>query len=113
METFGRSAIAELGAKVEADIASVAETSTYRFFGDGVTSINSYLQLANALAFHRNFGSAKEFTKGYLSDLAYPPIVNSGLNQFTLDRGNREAMSWEIGKFSNCDWYQSNLLTAR
>lgn len=111
MEQFGRSAVAQLGAKVEADVASLAETNTYRFFGDGVTPLNSYLQLANALAFHRNFGSAKEFTKGYLSDLTFPPIVNSGLNQFTLDRGNREAMSWEIGRFSNCDWYQSNLLT--
>ncbi len=110
MEKFGRSAIAQLGATVEGDIASLAESNTFRFYGDGVTPLTSYLQLANALAFHRNFGAAKEFTKGYLSDLAYPPIVNSGLNQFTLDRGNREAMSWEIGRFSNCDWYQSNLL---
>ncbi len=27
-----------------------------------------------------------------------------------MDRGNKEAMSWEIGKFSNADWFQSNLL---
>jgi hypothetical protein len=47
---------------------------------------------------------------GYLSDLTFPLIVNSGLNQFTMDRGNREAMSWEIGQFSKCEWYQSNLL---
>lgn len=67
-------------------------------------------QLATALAFFRNFGAAKDNTMGYLSDLTFPGIVNSGLNQFTLDRGNREANSWEIGRFSNCEWYQSNLL---
>ena len=110
METFGKSAIAELGTQVESDVAALAETNTFRFYGDGVTPISTYLQLANALAFFRNFGAAKDNTMGYLSDLTFPLIVNSGLNQFTLDRGNREAMSWEIGEFSNCKWYQSNLL---
>lgn len=110
MDKFGRSAVAEIGSKVEANVAQVAETNTFRFYGDGVTPIQSYLQLANALAFFRNFGAAKANTKGYLSDLTFPPIVNSGLNQFALDRNNKEAMSWEIGKFSNAEWYQSNLL---
>jgi hypothetical protein len=110
MDVFGRSAVAELGSKIEADVASLAESNTFRFYGDGLTPITTYLQLANALAFFRNFGAAKENTKGYLSDLTFPPIVNSGLNQFTLDRGNREANSWELGRFSNCEWYQSNLL---
>lgn len=110
MQVFGKSAIAELGTQVESDVASLAETNTFRFYGDGTTPISTYLQLANALAFFRNFGSAKENTKGYLSDLTFPSIINSGLNQFALDRNNKEAMSWEIGRFSNCEWYQSNLL---
>lgn len=110
MDKFGKSAIAEIGTKVESDVAELAETNTFRFYGDGITPISTYLQLANSLAFFRNFGAAKDNTMGYLSDLTFPQVVNSGLNQFTLDRGNREAMSWEIGKFSNCDWYQSNLL---
>lgn len=110
MNVFGKSAVAELGTQVESDIASLAETNTFRFYGDGITAISTYLQLANALAFFRNFGAAKDNTKGYLSDLTFPQVINSGLNQFTLDRGNREAMSWEIGAFSNCEWYQSNLL---
>lgn len=110
MDKFGKSAVAELGTQVESDIAGLCETAPYRFYGDGVTPINTYLQLAQALAFFRNFGAAKDNTKGYLSDLTFPAIVNSGLNQFTEDRGNREAMSWEIGAFSNCEWYQSNLL---
>lgn len=110
MDKFGKSAIAEIGSKVEADVATLAETNTFRFYGDGVTPISTYLQLANALAFFRNFGAAKDNTKGYLSDLTYPPVVNSGLNQFAPIRNDRQAMSWEIGKFSNCEWYQSNLL---
>ncbi len=110
MEKFGKSAMAEIGTQIETSIAGLAETNTFRFFGDGVNPINSYLQLANALAFFRNFGAAKDRTCGFLSDLTFPGIINSGLNQFTLDRGNKESMSWEIGNFSNAEWYQSNLL---
>jgi len=111
MEKFGKSAVAELGSQVEAEVASLAETNTYRFYGDGVTPITTSLQLASALAFFRNFGAVKTDTKGYLSDLTYPQIVNSNLAQFAPIRNDREAMSWEIGMFSNCEWYQSNLLT--
>lgn len=110
MNTFGKSAIAEIGTQVESDVSSLAETNTFRFYGDGVTPISTYLQLANALAFFRNFGAAKDNTMGYLSDLTFPQIINSGLNQFAPMRNDREAMSWEIGAFSNCKWYQSNLL---
>lgn len=110
MDIFGRSAVSEIGAKVEAQVAGLARTNTYRFFGDGVTPISSYLQLANALAYFRNYGSAKTKTKGFLSDLTFPAIVNSGLNQFVPSKNEREMMSWEVGGFSNCEWYQSNLL---
>lgn len=110
MSEFGRGAIAELGTEVERDVASVAETNTYRFFGDGITPISTYGQLGNALAFFRNFGSAKTDTKAYLSDLTVPQIINSGLNQFVPTRNDREAMSWEIGDFGRCSWYESNLL---
>ena len=110
MERFGKSAITELGAQIEANIATNTVTNTFRFFGDGVNPINSFNQLAQALAFFRNFGSASGRAKGYLSDIAVPNIVGSGLNQFVIDRNNKMAMSWEVGEFSNCDWYQSNLL---
>lgn len=110
MEKYGKGAIVELGANIEADVATVCATSPYRFFGDGVTPINSFGQLAQALAFFRNFGSVHYDAKGYLQDIAVSQIVNSGLNQFTLDRNNEMANSWEVGRFSNCNWYQSNLL---
>ena len=110
MERFGKSAIKELGAVVESDFASLCESSPYRFFGNGVTPINSFNQLGQMLAFFRNFGAARDLTRGYLSDIIVPDIVGSGLNQF-VPQGNEELRnSWELGAFSKCEWYESNLL---
>lgn len=110
MDRFGRSAIEELGAVVEADVANVCIKNTYRFYGNGITPISSFQDLANALAQFRNYGASRDAVKGYLSDIAVPGIVNTGLNQFTQNRNNEMANSWEIGEFSQCEWYQSNLL---
>jgi hypothetical protein len=125
MERFGTAAMAEMGAKIEAVVASncdfqiVPASSTtaaffqpgpYRFYGDGLTPINTYNQLAQALALFRNYGSVTYDVKGYLSDIAVAQIVGSGLNQFALDRNDKEALSWQVGAFSGCEWYQSNLL---
>ena len=110
MDRFGKSSIEELGAEVESDFAGLCESSPYRFYGNGVTPINSFNQLGQMLAFFRNFGAAKDLTKGYLSDVAIPDIVASGLNQF-VPQGNEELRnSWELGAFSKCEWYSSNLL---
>lgn len=110
MERWGKAAVSEIANKVESDVARLAETNTYRFFGDGLTQISSYGQLANMLAQYRTYGSAKERIRVYLSDLAVPQIVNSGLNQFVMKRNEKEAMSWEVGSFNNADFYQTNLL---
>ena len=110
MERVGKAAVMELGTTVEADVASLAETQPYRFFGDGVTQINSFGQLANMLAQYRTYGVAKDKIKVYLSDIAEPQISNSGLNQFVLDRNEELANSWEVGNWSGVDFYQSNLL---
>lgn len=110
MQRFGKAATHEIGAKVEADVATNCVKNTYRFFGDGVNPINSFTQLANALALFRNYGSATGRAKCYISDVAVPNIVGTGLNQFALDRNNQIAHSWELGEFANSDWYQSNLL---
>ena len=110
MEQFGRGAVDELGTEIEADIATVCETQPYRFFGDGVTQINSVGQLASMLAQFKTYGVAKDQIKGYLQDLAVPAIVNSMLNQF-VDRRNEEAsQSWMVGDWQGVSWYQSNLL---
>ena len=125
MERFGTAAMAEMGAKIEANVAqncdfqvvpasyqaaSFFQPGPYRFFGDGVTPINTYNQLAQALALFRNYGSVMYDVKGYLSDIAVAQIVGSGLNQFALDRNDKAALSWQVGAFSGCEWYQSNLL---
>lgn len=110
MKKFGKSATEELSAYVESNVAQQCVTNTFRFYGDGVTPITTFNQLAKALAFFRNFGAAKNDTKGYLSDIAVPDIVGSGLNQFATTRNDETAMSWEVGSFSRCEWYQSNLL---
>lgn len=129
MERFGMAAMKELGTNVEQDVlknfvsgvrindpqnssfgALQVNSGPFRFYGDGVTPINSYQQLAQALANFNNFGAAKDKLEGIIPDIAYPAIVGSGLNQFAQNRNNETAMSWEIGDFGGCDWFRSNLL---
>lgn len=110
MSQFGKAAVMEMSAEIEADIATVCVESPYRFYGDGVTQINSYGQLAAALAMYRNYGAAKDNTKFYLSDIAQSAIVNTGLNQFVPRRNEEAANSWDVGNFDRAEFYVSNLL---
>lgn len=129
MDRFGMAAMKELGTSVEQDIlknfvsgvrindpqnanfgALQVNSGPFRFFGDGVTPINSYQQLAQAIANFHNFGAAKDKLEGIIPDVAYPAIVGTGLNQFAQNRNNETAMDWEIGNFSGCEWFRSNLL---
>ncbi len=110
MDKFGKSAVMEMSAEIEADIATVCVEAPYRFYGDGITPINSYGQLAAALAMYRNYGAAKDNTKFYLSDIAQSAIVNTGLNQFVMDRNEKAANSWDVGDFDRAAFYVSNLL---
>jgi hypothetical protein len=84
----------------------------FRFFGDGVTPINSYQQLAQMVANFKDFGAVHEGIKVYLSNLQVPSIVGSGLNQFVPRRNDEIAMSWEVGSFGNpvVQYYESNML---
>lgn len=109
MEKWGASAIHNIGAQVEADIARVCETTPYRFFGDGTTAINTFAQLASVVGMQKAFGSSGKF-KGYISIEAQIAVSNSGQNQFVLNRNERIANSWEVGSFAGCDWHTSNLL---
>lgn len=126
MRVFGKSAMVELANQIEANIALNAisgvvsqldgTTNTfsgpYRFFGDGSTPITSYLQLAQAIMFFKNYGAVAEGIKFYLPDTVIPGIVGNGLNQFAPERNNDIAMSWEVGDFGTppVSYYQSNLL---
>lgn len=129
MDRFGMAAVKELGSLIESDIlknfvsgvivndpqnASFASAQTatgpFRFYGDGVTPINSFTQLAQAVANFVDFGAATHKMLGILPVANIPAIVGTGLNQFAMTRNNEIAMSWELGRFSNTDWYESNLL---
>ncbi len=110
MDEFGKDALVTLGNVVEASIAQNCIDHTYRFYGDGVTAINSFGQLGKALAYFRNYGAARDKTRAIVSDMAVPDIINSGLNQFVMKRNEDIAQSWELGTFSRCDWQYSNLL---
>lgn len=130
MERFGMARIQEIGTKVEADIlqnvtgtvriqdpqnplnGTLADPTSgpYRFFGNGVTPINSFTQLAQALANFRAYGASDFKVMGILPLDYVPSIIGTGLNQFTINRNNELAMDWEIGPFSRCDWTESNLL---
>lgn len=134
MELFGRSAVAEMGANIELNLALNAnshvpvnsvvngqtvptgalhtESGPFRFFGDGITPINSFQQLAQMIANYKNFGSVNKGIKVILPDTIVPAIVGSGLNQFAPNRNNDIAMSWEVGEFGTPPvmYYQSNLL---
>lgn len=110
MDRFGKAAITELGSKVESDIASVAETTPYRFYGNGVSAINSYTQLATALAYFRDYSSVLSDVKMYLPVVGVPAIIGSGLNQFVPSRNEKIANSWDLGMWNNCEFYQSNFL---
>lgn len=126
MRVFGKSAIAELAAKVEGNIAlnwASGVTSQldgtpnvfsgpYRYFGNGTTALSSYQQLAQAIMFFKNYGSVAEGIKVYLPDTVVPSIVGNGLNQFVPHRNDDIALSWELGDFGTplVNYYQSNLM---
>lgn len=135
MEKFGMSRVEELSAKIEANVAKNANSSVpvmtvndegqsvptgalhiesgpFRFYGDGVTPINSFQQLASMLALNAEFGMPNAEPDVYLPNLAIPAIVGTGLNQFVLDRNEKIANSWDLGKYkgSNANYYRSNLL---
>lgn len=132
MDRFGESAVKELGTKIESDIlknfisgvvindpqnpnygtqtANQLNSGPFRFFGDGITQINSFGQLAQAVANFEDFGAAKNKMVGIIPTVAAPQIVNTGLQQFVQGRNERMANSWELGSFAGVQWYTSNLL---
>ncbi len=129
MDRFGMSAMKELGTLIESDILrnfvsgvvvndpqnanfGLGQTGSgpFRFYGDGITPINSFTQLAQSVANFEDFGAATHKMIGFLPVANIPAIVGTGLNQFAMTRNNETAYSWELGRFSNTDWVESNLL---
>jgi hypothetical protein len=131
MDRFGIAAAKEIGAGVEADILKnivsgvvgnnpnspeyqqpQINSGPFRFYGDGVTPINSYQQLAQAWANFTAFGASTHMKRGVIPIDLVPAIVGTGLNQFAPDRNNEIAKAWELGSYAGLDvkWGVSNLL---
>lgn len=126
MRVFGKSFIAELATRVEANIAKNWDSSVvssldqttntfsgpYRFFGNGSTAISSFNQLAQMHMLFKNYGAVADGMKVYLPDTTVPAIVGNGINQFVPRRNDEIAMSWEIGEWGTppVEYYQSNLM---
>ena len=129
LDRFGMAAMKELGTIVESDIlknfvsgvtvndpqsanlgVTQYKSGPFRFYGDGITPINSFTQLAQSVANFQDFGAATHKMTAILPVANIPAIVGSGLNQFAMDRNNDLATSWTLGKFAGADWYESNLL---
>lgn len=111
MDDFGRSAVAEIATRVQAQVASNILNS-YRYFGDvsGSMLINSYGQLDKARRKLNNYGSALGRRIMIIPDTAASDILNNGLDQFAIDRGNEDANSWKIAAQADTTYYTSNLL---
>lgn len=106
----GKAAMNCMSGEIETTLAELAETETFLHFGNGRTEINSYVQLSSALRKMRNYGNTLGDAKAYIPDFAVDKIINAGQNQFTLDRNNITANSWDLGSFAKCDWRISSFL---
>jgi P22 coat protein - gene protein 5 len=130
MDRFGMSRIKELGNSVESDVlknivsgvrvnnpqdpafGTILDPASgpYRFFGNGVTAINSFQQLAQAEANFRDYGAATDRMCAIIPLVDVPAIVQNGLSQFALTRNNDLAETWQFAQVGQFEWYQSNLL---
>lgn len=134
MDRFDEAAIKELGSAIESDVAKnfvsgvvandpqgstygqvQSSSGPYRFYYAGLSGatlspINSFTQLAQAVANYDDYGSAKNKRMGFIPVVSVPQIIGSGLTQFATDRNNQIDNYWELGDFSDAMWIKSNLL---
>lgn len=130
MDRFETSRTKELGTQVESDLlrnfisqvtvndpqnpafGTILDPASgpYRFYGNGVTAINSFQQLAQAQANFIDYGAASDSMCGVIPVVDQPAIVQNGLSQFALARNNDLANKWMFAEVGGFQWYQSNLL---
>lgn len=106
MDRLGLPAIRRIGGRISEDVATLAETATYRCYGDGRSPINSFAQLDQALESMRDYGDPGFPTRGYLPSTVISAIINSGINQFVPQRNEEIAQTWMLGDFAACSWYR-------
>lgn len=130
MDKFGRAAAIALGTRVEIDIllnlissmqvtdpqasnfgAVYTDSGPYRFYGNPLTSpINSFSELMNAAARFQDIGWDRTKMRALIPLTSVPPIITSSWSQFTTNRNNDTAQSWELGNYGGINFYSSNLL---
>ncbi len=126
MSLYGKSAIANLATKVDADVARNwvsgvrsgitgvlnSNSGPYRFYGDSVTPISSYQQLQKAVVSMDDFGAAFGEKRMYMPVTNVPVIIGNGLNQFIPTKNDEMLNSWMLGSFGTpkTQLYTSNVL---
>jgi hypothetical protein len=110
LKKYGRAMVSEIGTKFGKKISNVAKDYTYRTYSDGVTNISSIKQINQIKTNLRNFGSAAGTIRMVLPDMIMPDIIDNNLAQFVLDRNERNANSWYLGRDMQAEYYTSNLL---
>lgn len=128
MENFGNDMVNAINTQLETNAASnfISElkqkdaitkietidrsTGGYRFYGNGVTPINSQTQLAEMNAFFRAYGCEHEVLNAFFPMIKIPQFLNTFLNQFVPERNEEIARKWMLGNYDEVDYYKSNLI---
>lgn len=102
-----------IGAREYVDTNKVTQTDFqsggFRFYGDGVTQINSAQQLAQMNANFRAWGNVSGKINCYLPSLKIPLFVGNFLNEFVPNRNEEMANKWMLGTYQNVDYYDTNI----
>lgn len=81
----------------------------YRFYGNGTTPLG-YTDFGIALQQLKAYGQLHRQYDVIMPNLALGPIIGSGVNQFVLNRNERDFESWEIGSYGGMDFFTTNTL---
>lgn len=85
------------------------DSGATRFFGDGVTPVNTYYQLAQGISQFSEVGDAGEHTL-IVPSVLQATIVNTALSQFVLRRNEKIAVNWYVGEVGDTTIYSSDKL---
>lgn len=110
MPNVETSALKEMGTAVEVFLGNAMQ-GCFRFYGDGVTPINSAQQLAEIVEYFEEFGASNIDMKAVLPSYIYPQFAATMLQEFALKRNDELAhYSWYKGEYNDCSWGKSKLL---
>ena len=100
----------ELGQFINNDVADILRTKTWRFYGDPATPISTYFDLMSATTKLRLYGSTSGMAKAFIPSSIVPTIVQAGMADFTMKRGDKDAYNWELSNSNDTDFYRCDFL---